>query len=167
MIKVIKLIKRNLMNRNKKKNSALLVNKKYLINLNYRVNKLILKKGKLSKVSLLLDHIYLSLIKRTKKNAFNVLNQAVKNIMPIFLLKNKKIGKRVIIRPVFILSSYSRRFLGMKSIIETASKKTGDFPENLIIGILEAFYNKGVVKKRQKDLNSIVLENRSNLKYRW
>lgn len=155
------------MNRNKKRNSNLFVNKKYLINLNYRLNKLILKKGKLSKVSLLLDHIYLSLIKRTKKNAFTVLNQAVNNIMPIFLLKNKKIGKRVIIRPVFILSIYSRKFIGMKCIIETASEKTGDFQENLIIGILEAFHNKGIVKKRQKDLNSIVLENRSNLKYRW
>lgn len=144
-----------------------LLMKKNLINLNYQIKKLILKKGKQSKVNLLLDGVYLSLIKITKKNPFDVLNKAVENVMPIFLLNNKKIGKRVVISPFFILSNYSRKSLGMKWIVEATLKKTGDFHDNFVAEVLEAFQNKGSVKRKQKDLNLVVLENKSNLKYRW
>lgn len=141
--------------------------KKNLINLSLRTNKLILKRGKRSKVSLLMDRVYLLLIKSVKKNPLYILNKSIENIMPLFLLNNKKIGKRVIISPSFILSDFSRKAIGLKWIVEAASKRTGSFSKNLSLEILEAFHNRGSVKKRQRDLNSIVLENKSNLKYRW
>jgi len=141
--------------------------KKNLINLNFRINKLILKQGKLSKISLIIDKAYLLLVKSLKKSPLYILNKAVENIMPLFLLNNKKIGKRVIISPSFILSDYSRKAIGIKWIVEAALKRTGSFHKNLALEILEAFHNRGSVKKRQRDLNSIVLENKSNLKYRW
>jgi ribosomal protein S7 len=87
--------------------------------------------------------------------------------MPLFILNNKKIGKRVIISPKFILSDYSRKGIGIKWIVEAALKRKGKFSNNLYLEILEAFNDKGSVKKRQKDLNLVVLTNKSNLKYRW
>lgn len=141
--------------------------KKDLINLNFRISRLILKKGKLSKVNFILDKVYLFLIKSTKKNPLVILNQAIKNVTPLFLLNNKKIGKRIIISPSFILSDFSRKSLGMKWIAEAALKRTGNFYDNLLLEILEAFHNKGSAKKKQKDLNLVVLDNKSNLKYRW
>lgn len=141
--------------------------RKKLINLNFRINKLILKKGKLSKITLILDKVYLSLSRSLKDNPLVILNKAIENIMPLFLLNNKKIGKRIIISPSFILSDYSRKGIGIKWIIEAALKRSGNFSDNLSLEILEAFNDRGSVKKRQKDLNLVVLTNKSNLKYRW
>ena len=45
----------------------LLMKRKELINLSFRINRLILKNGKLSKISLLTDRIGLSLTKEVKK----------------------------------------------------------------------------------------------------
>ena len=67
-----------------------MIEKKNQINLNYYLSKIILKKGKLGKVDSLLNEIHLSLIKKTKNNSLLILDQAIKNIMPIFLLNNKK-----------------------------------------------------------------------------
>lgn len=141
--------------------------KKKLVNLSFRINKLILKKGKLSKINLILDKVYLLLSKSLKQNPLVILDQAISNIMPLFILNNKKIGKRVIISPKFILSDYSRKGIGIKWIVEAALKRKGKFSNNLYLEILEAFNDKGSVKKRQKDLNLVVLTNKSNLKYRW
>jgi ribosomal protein S7 len=141
--------------------------KKELINLSFRINKLILKKGKLSKINLILDKVYLLLSKSLKQNPLIILDEAISNIMPLFILNNKKIGKRVIISPKFILLDYSRKGIGIKWIVEAALKRKGKFSNNLYLEILEAFNDKGSVKKRQKDLNLVVLTNKSNLKYRW
>jgi len=138
-----------------------------LINLNFWIKRLILKKGRLAKVESLMNKIHFSLISLTKNDSFFVLNEAVNNIMPIFLLKNRKIGKRVVISPFFLLSDFSRKSIGIKWIIEAALKKKGNFHENFVAEVMDAFNNKGSVKKRQNDLNLIVLENKSNLKYRW
>ena len=142
-------------------------NKKNKVELNYYLNKIVLKKGKLFKSESLLDDIYSSLVKRLKKEPFFIIDKAIKNVMPIFLLKNKKIGKRVISTPFFILSEHHRKLLGLKWIIEAALSKPGKFKENFINETLDALDNKGSVKKKQKDLNIVVLNNRSNLRYRW
>jgi ribosomal protein S7 len=137
------------------------------IYLNYYLNKIILKKGKLSKADSLLNKLYLLLIKELKEDSIKTLNKAVVNIMPVFLLTKRKIGKRVIIKPLFILSPFIRRLIGLKWLVNSARIKSGNFLDNLYIEILEALHNKGGLKKKQQDLNSIVVENRANLRYRW
>lgn len=135
--------------------------------LNYYLIKLILNKGKLSTAESLISKFHLNLVKKSNKSSLIILEQSIKNIMPIFLLNKKKLGKRVIIRPLFILSPSTRYFLGLKWVVDSALKRSGKFLDNLIIEIFDAFNNKGSLKKKQQDLNSIVLDNRSNLKYRW
>ena len=157
----------------KKKNNKNIKSNKNIINiinlikLNFRISGFILKKGKLSKANFFFDKILLLLIKSLKINPFIVINQAIKNVSPLFLLKNKKYGKRVVINPIFIVSSFTRTSLGIKWIIEAAFRRTGNFYNNLFLEILDAFNNKGVVKKKQKDLNLLVVENRSNVRFRW
>jgi ribosomal protein S7 len=115
------------------------INRKNIINLlklNFRISGFILKKGKLSKASLILDNILLLLIKSSKINPFIVINKAIKNVSPLFLLKNKKYGKRVVINPIFIVSSFTRTSLGIKWIIEAAFRRTGNFYNNLFLEIL-------------------------------
>jgi len=146
------------------------INRKNIINLlklNFRISGFILKKGKLSKANLFFDKILLLLIKSLKRNPFVVINKAIKNVSPLFLLKNKKYGKRVIINPIFIVSSFTRISLGVKWIIEAAFRRTGNFYNNLFLEIVDAFNNKGAAKKKQKDLNLLVVENRNNVRFRW
>jgi small subunit ribosomal protein S7 len=140
---------------------------KNLVKLDYILNRAFLKKGKLSKISNLIDKIHLSITKSTKKNSFRILNQAINNIMPTFLIGNRKVGKRVIIIPSFIVSHNTRRCLGFKWIVESALKRKGTFIDNMVLEVLEAYENKGSVKKKQRDLNLDVLANKSNLRYRW
>jgi small subunit ribosomal protein S7 len=141
--------------------------KKNLVKLDYILNRVFLKKGKLSKISSLTDKIHLSITKSTKKNSSEILNEAIDNIMPIFLISNRKMGKRVVTIPSFIVSYHTRRCLGFKWIVESALKRKGVFTDNMVLEILEAYENKGSVKKKQRDLNLDVLANKSNLRYRW
>lgn len=142
--------------------------RKELVNLNFRINRLILKNGKLSKINLILDRVYLALTpKFVKKNPLLIFHKAVSNVMPLFLVKHKKIGKRIIVTPSFIISNYFRQSLGIKWIVESALNRGGSFYDNLILEVLEAYNEKGSVKKRQKDLNLLVLDNKSSLKFRW
>jgi ribosomal protein S7 len=75
--------------------------KKNKVELNYYLNKIVLKKGKLFKSERLLDDIYLSLLKKIRKEPFFIIDKAIKNVRPIYLLRNTKIGKRVISIPIF------------------------------------------------------------------
>jgi len=126
-----------------------------------------LKKGKLTKVDSLVDKVHFGLILLNRVDSLFILNEAIKNIMPTFLLKNRRLGKRIIISPFFILSDFSRKSIGIKWLVEAALKRKGSFYQSFIAEVMDAFNNKGSVKKRQVDLNLVVLENRSNLKYRW
>ena len=96
-----------------------------------------------------------------------VLSEAVVNVMPLFLLNNKRIGQRVIIRPLFLLSEDLKKSLGIKWMIFAASNRPGDFTINLSKEILDAFHNRGAVKKKQSEIHRIALNNKSNLKFRW
>jgi small subunit ribosomal protein S7 len=70
-------------------------------------------------------------------------------------------------KPFFILNPFVRNLIGLKWIVEFSLKKSGVLLDNLIFEILEAFENKGSSKKKQQDLNLVVLQNKSNLRFRW
>lgn len=126
-----------------------------------------LKKGKLSKIDFLMNKVYLSLLKETGKSPLEVTEKGIENIMPVFLLTSKKIGKTVLVKPFFILSKFYRQSLGFKWIVESASRKKGGLDKNLPLELLDAYRGKGFNKNRQLELYATVLENKSNIKYRW
>lgn len=130
-----------------------------------------LKKGKLNKVSNILEKLYLFLLTKKKENPSHILIEAINNVQPFFLLQKKRIGRRSIIQPRFIVSSSLREFLAIKWLIEsTKTKKKGNqknFYTSFGLEILEAFDGRGITKRRQEEVGSIVLSNKSNIKYRW
>ena len=147
-------------------------NKKFNIKYKKKLNIKLIKINLIKLIKLnfsVCDKILLILIKSLHKNPFIVLNKAIKNVSPLFLLKNKKFGKRIIVSPVFIISRFTRTSLGIKWIIEAALRRTGtgNFYDNLVLEIKEAFNNKGFAKKKLKNLNSLVIENRANIRFRW
>ena len=87
---MIKKIKKNNTKNNTKDN-----NENKNIFLSFYLNKLILKKGKFSKVDYLINNLYLILSKKLRKDPILIIKQAVLNVMPLFLIKNrKKVGKK-------------------------------------------------------------------------
>lgn len=136
-------------------------------NIDSYFRKIILKKGKLSKVDSIMDFVLLEVAKKTRRDPLEVIEEAVINIMPVFLMKKQRIGQRVVMSPFFVLSIPSRKFIGFKWILESALSKKGSFKKNLALEILEAYEDIGESKRKQRNLNQLVIENRSNLRYRW
>jgi ribosomal protein S7 len=99
----------------------------YSVELNFWINRLILKKGKLSKVNFLMDKVHFLLTASLNKDSFYILNTGLHNIIPVFLIKNKRRGKKVIISPFFILSPFSRRSSAIKYLIKVILLKKGFF----------------------------------------
>lgn len=140
------------------------------LNLSSWIKRLILKKGNMLKINYIVDKFLLLLVKNTKKNPFFVINKAINNIEPLFLIKEVKIGKKrdkIFYIPHFIFSIYIRKRIALNWLVIFALKRKGDFVYNLSIEFLDAFNNKGLVKKKLDDLNFQVLKHRSNLKFRW
>lgn len=137
------------------------------IKLDLLFRKTFLKKGEACQNNLLIDRAFLILVKDLKKNPMFILEKAVFNIMPFFVLKNKKIGKRSIVIPFFLLSEVKRKIVGIRWIIEAAVKRSGNLSNNLALEISDAFYNRGSVKKKQKEFHLTFLKNRANMKFRW
>ena len=136
------------------------------VNLSLWVNKFILKEGKLLSV----DNLLFLLVKELKKNPFFIINEAINNVSPSFIIKEVRIGKKkdkVLYIPLFIVSKYTRKRIGLGWLINFALKKKGSFVKNLVVEIFDAFYNKGPVKQKLDLLNLQVLEHRSNLKFKW
>jgi len=140
------------------------------INLGSWINKLILKEGKSLKINFIIDKFFLLLVKNTKKDPFFVIDTAINNVEPLFLIKEVKIGKKrdkIFYIPYFIVSTYTRKRIALNWLVSFALKRKGLFIDNLVLEFLDAFNNKGLVKQRLDSLNSKVLEHRSNLKFRW
>jgi ribosomal protein S7 len=138
MIKKIK--KNNTKDNTKDNNNINNINENKNIFLSFYLNKLILKKGKFSKVDYLINNLYLILSKKLRKDPILIIKQAVSNVMPLFLIKNrKKVGKKkiVIMKPFFILNPFVRNLIGLKWIVEFSLKKSGVLLDNLIFEIIE------------------------------
>ena len=96
------------------------------INFSSWINKLILKKGKALKVSSIIDVLLLLLVKRSKNNPFFIINKAINNIAPSFIIKEVNIGKKrdkTFYIPVFIVSKHNRRRIALNWLISFALKK--------------------------------------------
>lgn len=140
------------------------------INLGSWINKLILKEGKSLKINFIIDKFLLLLVKNTKKDPFFVINTAINNVEPLFLIKEVKIGKKrdkIFYIPHFIVSTYIRKRIALNWLVSFALKRKGLFIDNLVLEFLDAFNNKGLAKQKLDSLNAKVLEHRSNLKFRW
>jgi ribosomal protein S7 len=140
------------------------------LNLGSWINKLILKKGKALKINFIVDKFLFLLVKNIKKDPFCVINEAIHNIQPLFLIKEVKMGKKRdknFYIPHFIVSTYIRKKIALNWLVTFALKRKGVFVDNLVLEVLDAFNNKGLAKQKLDNLNSQVLEHRSNLKFRW
>lgn len=104
---------------------------------------------------------------KTKKEAIEVFNQAMENVMPVLEVKSRRVGGASYQVPVEV-SPERRITLAMRWIINFSRGKTGKpFSERLASELLDAFQNTGLSVKKKEDTHRMAEANKAFAHYRW
>lgn len=123
----------------------------------------LLKEGKQTKSNSILNNIC-NHFKKQKQNPFLIIEEAVTNIKPFFIIKTVKKGKQNTIIPLPIINENKRISLAIKWIIKNAKRNQGNtLTEQLVKEITDAALNKGFSKQEQQEIHSLVLANRKQI----
>ena len=104
---------------------------------------------------------------KTGKDAVEVFNQAMENIMPVLEVKARRVGGATYQVPVEIRDA-RREALAMRWIIEAARKRSGHgMADTLSAELLDAFNNTGTAFKKKEDTHKMAEANKAFAHYRW
>lgn len=104
---------------------------------------------------------------KTNKNGLEVLEQAMKNIMPVVEVKARRVGGANYQVPVEVRPD-RREALGIRWLV-TFSRKRGErtIETKLAAEILDAANNTGGAVKKKEDTHKMAEANRAFAHYRW
>jgi ribosomal protein S7 len=101
---------------------------------------------------------------KLKKIPEEVLILSLENVGPLFSIKTKKKGKKILQIPNPIYSIEKRFSISSNWIIKNSSKHNSTFfLQNFVNELLDSSDNQGFSKKQQQELNKLVVLNRSSL----
>lgn len=105
--------------------------------------------------------------KKTGKNALEVFETALKNIMPVLEVKARRVGGANYQVPVEVRAD-RRQTLGLRWLI-AYSRKRGEktFEQKLAAEILDAANNAGASVKKKEDTHKMAEANKAFAHYRW
>ncbi len=104
---------------------------------------------------------------KTGKNGLEVLEQAVKNVMPVVEVRPRRVGGATYQVPVEVRSD-RRLSLAIRWIITFARKRPGyTMIEKLAGEIMDAAANTGASVKRKEDTHRMAEANKAFAHYRW
>jgi len=93
-----------------------------------------------------------------------ILRQGVENVKPLFIVSSQKKGKRLVQTPRALLNEEKRIAISANWIVKNSKKHSrGSFVENLLQEIYDASQNQGFSKRKQQELNKLVVLNRASL----
>jgi len=104
---------------------------------------------------------------KTGKNGLEVLEQAMKNVMPVLEVKARRVGGANYQVPVEVRPD-RREALGIRWIVTFARKRGEKTIENkLAAEILDAANNTGGAVKKREDTHKMAEANKAFAHYRW
>jgi len=104
---------------------------------------------------------------KTGKNGLEVLEQAVKNVMPVVEVRPRRVGGATYQVPVEVRSD-RRLSLALRWIITFARKRPGyTMIEKLAGEIMDAAANTGASVKKKEDTHRMAEANKAFAHYRW
>jgi small subunit ribosomal protein S7 len=115
-----------------------------------------------------LNKVFFILNKNEKKgNPYEILLQAIDNVGPLFIIKSQKKGRRrVVTIPQPISSQKLKNFLGIKIILSSMSeRKENSLVERFSFEILDAYHNKGISKRKQKQIHTTAFSNKAFIRF--
>ncbi|MGI6605734.1 MAG: 30S ribosomal protein S7 [Peptococcia bacterium] len=104
---------------------------------------------------------------KTGKDGMEVLEQALKNIMPVLEVKARRVGGANYQVPVEVRPD-RKEALGIRWLV-TFARKRGErtFEEKIAAEILDAYNNTGGAVKKKEDTHKMAEANKAFAHYRW
>lgn len=104
---------------------------------------------------------------KTGKNGLEVLEEALKNVMPVLEVKARRVGGANYQVPVEVRPE-RRETLGIRWMVTYARKRGEKEMENRLAGeIMDAANNSGGAVKKKEDTHKMAEANRAFAHYRW
>ena len=104
---------------------------------------------------------------RTKRDAMEVLDQAMKNVAPIIEVKPRRVGGATYQVPVEV-SSDRRQTLAMRWLLAAARSRAGrSMSEKMAGELMDAANNTGAAVKKKEETHKMAEANRAFAHYRW
>ncbi|HHZ16060.1 MAG TPA: 30S ribosomal protein S7 [Peptococcaceae bacterium] len=104
---------------------------------------------------------------KTKKDPMEVLEQALKNVMPVLEVKARRVGGANYQVPVEVRSD-RKEALGIRWLV-TFARKRGErtFEQKIAAEIIDAYNNTGGAVKKKEDTHKMAEANKAFAHYRW
>jgi small subunit ribosomal protein S7 len=130
------------------------------------VNK-IMQRGKKSTAERIMYGAMTTIENETRRNALDVLEQAVRNATPLLEVKPRRVGGATYQVPVDIRAD-RRLALAMRWLLRSARARSGrSMAERLSAELIDAANNQGATIKRREDTHRMAEANRAFVHYRW
>lgn len=105
--------------------------------------------------------------KKTGKNALEVFEEALKNIMPVLEVRARRVGGANYQVPVEVRSD-RRQTLGLRWLVNYSRNRSEKTMEQRLAGeILDAFNGTGGAYKKKEDTHKMAEANKAFAHYRW
>ena len=127
----------------------------------------VMRCGKKSVATTLVYDAFDMIEDRTKKNAIEVFEQALRNVSPVMEVKPRRVGGATYQVPMEVSSD--RRFaLATRWILTAARARSGkSFAEKLAGELIDASNNTGSAIRRREETHKMAEANRAFSHYRW
>jgi small subunit ribosomal protein S7 len=104
---------------------------------------------------------------RTKREAMEVLDQALKNVSPLIEVKPRRVGGATYQVPVEVAAD-RRLALAMRWLLAAARSRGGkSMAEKMASELMDAANNTGAAVKRKEETHKMAEANRAFAHYRW
>ncbi|MEJ2265799.1 MAG: 30S ribosomal protein S7 [Anaerolineales bacterium] len=127
----------------------------------------VMERGKKSLAATLVYDSFDLIKERTKKDALEVFEQAIKNVSPVMEVKPRRVGGATYQVPMEV-PSHRRFALATRWILAAARARSGrSFPEKLAAELMDAANNTGAAIRRREETHRMAEANRAFSHYRF
>ena len=127
----------------------------------------VMERGKKSLAATLVYDSFDLIKERTKKDALEVFEQAIKNVSPVMEVKPRRVGGATYQVPMEV-PSHRRFALATRWILAAARGRSGkSFPEKLAAELMDAANNTGSAIRRREETHRMAEANRAFSHYRF
>ena len=126
----------------------------------------VLKNGKKSVAAGLIYDALDIIEEKTKRNPYEVFDQAIKNVMPVMEVKPRRVGGATYQVPMEV-PSYRRFALATRWILQASKSRSGkSFSEKLAAELMDAANNTGAAIRKREETHKMAEANRAFSHYR-
>jgi small subunit ribosomal protein S7 len=126
-----------------------------------------MRQGKRSVATSVMYHSLAVVAERSKRDALEVLEQAIKNVAPMIEVKPRRVGGATYQVPVEVTPE-RRQTLAMRWILTAARARAGkSMAEKLAGELMDAANSTGAAIKKREETHKMAEANRAFAHYRW